>query len=1571
MQTKRLNPLHLILVGATFLLASASAWAANATLTVGTAEGKPGEPVTLPILLDTQGTSAISVGVVLEYDGSVLTNPAGQVGAVLPSPPWNFQSVSPRAGRMRLLALAFGQPAQVFNGEIFRATFTIAAGAGKGEVPVRVSLVELNDATNVPFTVATRDGAVTVVLPPEPVRPTITISSPAEGFVITGKTVEVVYRTTGDIAAFGVDHIHLQLDSQPEIRGLGLEGSRRFEGVDPGSHRIRMYLAQADHTPVEGTEATVGFQTKPEVVEEPPTIAEHPESLTVGEGEPASFQVRATGTNPLRYQWQKAGADIAEATQALYRIASATLGDAGAYRCVVTDRNGKSATSQEAILTVSPRPIPQRVEIRLGDGSGEAGESVTVPLEMSMEPDRLVAVLVLKIRFDGTRLTFDRATGGAATRIDGNEVVMSEGPEDGATPGTKEVTVVVVDMAISDPGIFGLNDGEQALITFQVNEEVATGPTTLEIVEWMATDHSGANISNTTLRNGTLALRANSRPRPAALTIRSPEEEEELPPGPVTVIYQSRGDLTEAAHVHLQLDDQPEVMGLPLTGDHTFRDVAEGRHAVRGWLVRADHTPLGNSESRDEAHFIVSEETPENQPPEVTILEEDLEIFLNEMAHLRGAVTDDGLPDPPHRVTTLWSTLSGPGEVTFEDPSALETMARFSQVGSYRLRLTANDGELAGHAEVRIQVRRVVEPPRPQAPEITEDPKDQEAREGQTATFRVQARGAAPLRYQWEKRGEPIPDATEPSYTTPPVTLADDGTEFRCIVSNEVGTATSESARLTVLEETGIQLSVTATPTSGTAPLTVAFDVTATMTRGRILRYEWDFREQGHYGYRSSETGDVEYTYTAPGRYQAKVRVIGTRGRQETYSLLIEVTPNSQTPELNLSADPLVGQAPLTVTFRAEASSPSGIDRFDWDFNGDGQVDYTVQGSGETSQVSRVLWEYTHTEEGAFNPMVTVTDLAGLTATRRIAIFVSAHPQAPAFSMNARPMNGTAPLTVHLRLDPIGEEDLEEKDLDRVSWDFEGDDTVDRITRHLEEVEYTYRSAGRYRPIAIVLDRDHRGSRVEGPEITVEQPTDGLEPTAGFTVTPDEGPAPLEVVLTDTSTSPVPMVERIWLGDGGRLHRRTEGAESITYTFHHPGPTRVDLIVRNEAGLISMASHQVYVTRFDSGGGDEGTGESSRIRIVEPEPNAVLSGTVPVVVTLGPRLHPTSITLEGGRPVEGGKPPWVPLATLTAPPAEPRYVLEWDTTTVTTSHPRGAFYLRVRVEDPLLGSIAGPVLPVRIAQAGEESDINQEPTKAGERRRWKIRIYAQRTQEVELGDDLVLGVPAGATTDDGTLTVALLDPSQVPTPIGGENPSLVAIGIYHRLDLTEDETGQLIHDLEQPIRLEIRYPDADQDGFVDGLNIPETSVKIYTQNTDIPGAPWGSLADFSLDPVANRISGTTSHLSLFGLGGIIGGAIEAAGGGDGGGILGALGGGGGGCFIATAAFGTPMAPELDLLREFRDEQLLTRPAGQAFVRWYYAHGPAAARFIENKPALRWAVRQALKPILWTLKRQED
>ena len=67
------------------------------------------------------------------------------------------------------------------------------------------------------------------------------------------------------------------------------------------------------------------------------------------------------------------------------------------------------------------------------------------------------------------------------------------------------------------------------------------------------------------------------------------------------------------------------------------------------------------------------------------------------------------------------------------------------------------------------------------------------------------------------------------------------------------------------------------------------------------------------------------------------------------------------------------------------------------------------------------------------------------------------------------------------------------------------------------------------------------------------------------------------------------------------------------------------------------------------------------------------------------------------------------------------------------------------------------------------------------------------------------------------------------------------------------------------------------------------------------------------------------------------------------------------CFIATAAYGTPMAEEIQILREFRDKYLLTNPVGQALADLYYGVSPPIAEFITEHPSLKPIVRTGLVP----------
>ena len=70
------------------------------------------------------------------------------------------------------------------------------------------------------------------------------------------------------------------------------------------------------------------------------------------------------------------------------------------------------------------------------------------------------------------------------------------------------------------------------------------------------------------------------------------------------------------------------------------------------------------------------------------------------------------------------------------------------------------------------------------------------------------------------------------------------------------------------------------------------------------------------------------------------------------------------------------------------------------------------------------------------------------------------------------------------------------------------------------------------------------------------------------------------------------------------------------------------------------------------------------------------------------------------------------------------------------------------------------------------------------------------------------------------------------------------------------------------------------------------------------------------------------------------------------------------CFIATAAYGTSLHEDIDVLRDFRDEYLIPNPAGRAFVKIYYDTSPPLANAIRDNEGLRTVVRKGVvKPVV--------
>ncbi len=169
-------------------------------------------------------------------------------------------------------------------------------------------------------------------------------------------------------------------------------------------------------------------------------------------------------------------------------------------------------------------------------------------------------------------------------------------------------------------------------------------------------------------------------------------------------------------------------------------------------------------------------------------------------------------------------------------------------------------------------------------------------------------------------------------------------------------------------------VSVSATPTSGAAPLAVAFASNASDPDGQVVGYNWDFGDG-----QSSSQASPSHVYQVAGTFTAKLTVTDNGGAMASATVQITATgAGNQSPVVTITASRTSGVAPLRVSFTVFANDPDGqVVGYSWDF-----------GDGQTSAIASP--EHNYQTPGTYLARLTVTDNGGATANAQTTITVDA-----------------------------------------------------------------------------------------------------------------------------------------------------------------------------------------------------------------------------------------------------------------------------------------------------------------------------------------------------------------------------------------------------------------------------------------------------------------------------------------------------------------------------------------------------------------------------------------------------
>ena len=217
----------------------------------------------------------------------------------------------------------------------------------------------------------------------------------------------------------------------------------------------------------------------------------------------------------------------------------------------------------------------------------------------------------------------------------------------------------------------------------------------------------------------------------------------------------------------------------------------------------------------------------------------------------------------------------------------------------------------------------------PVAPEIVVPPASRSAVDGETVQFSVTATGTSPLSYVWQLDGNDIPGETSATLNWQ-AALADDGSKFRAVVSNAVGSATSGEATLTV-SAAPLAPQITSQPQNASvvAPAAATFSVAAI---GTALAYQWQ-RDGADIAGANAATYTTPPTTIADDGAKFSVLVTGTGGSVASTAATLSVQVAPVAPSITgQPADQTVEQG-QTATFSVVATGTGPI-TYQWRRNG-------------------------------------------------------------------------------------------------------------------------------------------------------------------------------------------------------------------------------------------------------------------------------------------------------------------------------------------------------------------------------------------------------------------------------------------------------------------------------------------------------------------------------------------------------------------------------------------------------------------------------------------------------------